>query len=331
MSSAARAENPLTIVVKKSDAQIFKSDPWTFTEGKISGTYTGTLNYYTHFLPDGVTPDAANSYDYRATLTQYGTLVVATDIVYLYDSNGDHVNDKEEKQTCAVVMTTSTVSGKIKLTGTGNYTNKSGTTVTKYSGEASVFGDARTISCDAYWLSTDTAKKSWGSFESKLKGTSSISGKVTINKNGQTPIFVSTDPADEDTCYTAVLYGFGESNMKNNAGQMYMGPVETSGADYFFTYKIDDLPAGSYYLMFGGIDGETGTPEAERDHMPWSKGEAVGLYGLNDPGIAVKWIDGITLTGTDKTAFDALVPVTVKEGEVVTGRDISAIVRAANK
>ena len=118
--------------------------------------------------------------------------------------------------------------------------------------------------------------------------------------------------------------------MEDNAGRICLGPVEKTGTVYSFTYTIENLPAVSYYLMFGGIDGETGTPEADRDHMPWSIGEAVGLYGLA-PDIAVKWIDGEILAGADKTAYDALVPVTVTAGQTITGKDFNAIVRSADK
>jgi hypothetical protein len=319
----------LTIVVNKGDAVFWTSAAWTFTEGNISGTYTGTLNYYTAFDPVTGKPTKGDSYDYRATLNQYGAMVTATNIYYLYDSDNDDVNDKESLQQCTVVMAASTTAGgKTKLTGAGTFTNGSGVT-TNYSGEAYVFGDNRTISCDAYWLSTDAAKKSTGSFNAELKGTASISGKVTINLNGQTPIFTSTDPHDEDCCYAVVLYGFGEGDIEDNAGRMSLGPVETDGTAYWYTYKIPDLPAGNYYLMFGGIDGDLGVAEADRNHMPWSTGEAVGLAGL-DPAMAVRWIDGDTAQDV-KDAVSAIVPITVKDGDALTGKDFGAIVRSKDK
>ncbi len=320
LPSTVKKPYELTIVVTKADAQVYTSAPWTFTEGKISGVYTGELNYYS--IPDPVTSDDVEYYDYKVTLTQYGNLVVGTNIFWLKSAT------ESVPQICTVLLTASTDAGKTKLTGTGTYTNKDKETYT-YSGDIYVYGDGRTLSCDSYWLATDTTKKKCGSFDANQMGTASISGKVTID-SAVSPIFDSTVPEDEDTCYVVVLYGFGESSLENNAGRMYMGPVEKSGSDYFFTYKIEDLPAGNYYLMFGGIDGETATPEAERDHMPWSTGEAVGLDGLA-PALAVKWIDGITLTGTDKTAFDALVPVTVTAGQAVTGKDFNAVVRSTDK
>lgn len=313
LPSTVKKPYSMTIVVKKADTQIWKSDAWTFTEGKISGVYTGTLNYYTDF--DEVTgkPIDAEDYDYRVTLTQYGNIVVGTNIFWLKSAT------ESIPQTCTVLMTASTENNNTKLTGTGTYTNKTGTT-TSYSGEAYVFGDGRTISCDNFWFSNDATKKSYGDFNADLKGTASISGKVTIENTYNVPsediLFANHSEYD---CVVAVLYTVTEELVEDCAGRMTMGPIEGTYPNYSFTYTLSDLPAGSYYLYFGGTDPESST------HMPWSTGEAIGLEGL-EPSLAIRWISKEEEQEV-KDAVNAIVPITVKDGETLTGKNITARIR----
>lgn len=312
----------MNFVMKKGETEI---RTFKFTEGKLTGEYSGTLYYFTAFDADD-NPTDGNGYDFRASLVQLGPVVLASDIYYLEDTNDDDVNDKETPQVCTVIMSASETDGMTKLVGVGTYTDEDGAT-RSYTGKATVFGDARSISCDGYWVSEDPAKKVTGNFSCTLNGTASVKGRVTIsNPDGKTLVF--TDPTcEEGVCVAALLFGLDEDNLENNAGKMVMGPVQGTSPDYYFDYEIKDVPAGEYYVFFGGID--QGEDIAEDDRLPDKAGEAVGLRGttaITDLAVLADWLGGEPSVAT-KAAIEALEPIVVKEGETVLSVDFNAVVQ----
>lgn len=316
----------LKFIMKKGDTPVLTSNTYSFTEGPLTGVHTGCLYYYTDFNEAGE-PIDADGYDFKATLVQYGKIVLASNILYLEDTNDDGVFESETPQTCTVIMEASVVDGKTKLTGTGSFTGSDGETES-YSGEAFVFGDGRSISCDSYWEADDTTKKSCGTFDCTKMGTSSIKGTVTISgTDGRSDLkFIE----GEGTCVAAVLFGFDGDDMEDNAGAMTMGKVAVDGGIYTFAYEIKDIPAGEYYIFFGGLD--QGDDVAEGDRLPDKTGEAVGVCGttsIDDVAVLTDWIDGSPSDAT-KAAIAALKPIEVKEGETVLNLDFTAYVRSTD-
>ncbi len=318
--SAEKTEFPINYFDSITAVQCF------FTEGPLTGVHTGCLYYYKDFNEAGE-PIDADGYDFKATLVQYGKIVLASNILYLEDTNDDGVFESETPQTCTVIMEASVVDGKTKLTGTGSFTGSDGETES-YSGEAFVFGDGRSISCDSYWEADDTTKKSCGTFDCTKMGTSSIKGTVTISgTDGRSDLkFIE----GEGTCVAAVLFGFDGDDMEDNAGAMTMGKVAVDGGIYTFAYEIKDIPAGEYYIFFGGLD--QGDDVAEGDRLPDKTGEAVGVCGttsIDDVAVLTDWIDGSPSDAT-KAAIAALKPIEVKEGETVLNLDFTAYVRSTD-
>ena len=134
----------------------------------------------------------------------------------------------------------------------------------------------------------------------------------------------------EGTCVAAVLFGFDGDDMEDNAGAMTMGKVAVDGGIYTFAYEIKDIPAGEYYIFFGGLD--QGDDVAEGDRLPDKTGEAVGVCGttsIDDVAVLTDWIDGSPSDAT-KAAIAALKPIEVKEGETVLNLDFTAYVRSTD-
>lgn len=234
------------------------------------------------------------------------------------------MNDARTSKQCTVIMTAKTENGKTTLTGTGTYVDNLGHTES-YSGKAYVFGDGKTISCDKYWYANESEALCWGGFDANMTGTASISGTVTIDYNSVNESeFTFTDNADEaldGSCFAVLLHGFNEENMDDNAGIM-ADCILKSDSPYTYTYELKNVPAGDYYIFFVGVKAG--------NRIPNSIGEALGLYGLTDPDIAMDWIDEVDLTEPDKTTFDAIRPITVSEGDAIT-KDFTAFVRDRNK
>lgn len=179
--SVKKSPYELTFNSKKAGAETgVKSTVFKFTEGKMTGTYTGQLYYY----GPGITFDAngqpaGNDYwdkYYRIHLVQYGTMLIGTQTFYWS-------SDIPTETSCnvnVVMRITSQTGSKAVVEGSGTYTNASGASTT-YSGEATIYKDGLLISCDKYWLASDTVKTPKGMFDANKTGTAKISGTVTID------------------------------------------------------------------------------------------------------------------------------------------------------